>query len=106
MFVYGTYVLEEEVDANFSLGDTWKLFQEDPLPNNTSNFCRQMTNCIRVWNYIQKTSGFPLSIKHTQKIMMDRKDALVCKYRKSPVFTGSHIFAPADHIERYMDLNF
>ena len=26
MFVYGTYVLEGEEDAKFSLGDTWKLF--------------------------------------------------------------------------------
>ena len=43
MFVYGTYVLEGEADSNFSLGDIWNLFQEDPLPNNASNFCRQMT---------------------------------------------------------------
>ena len=42
MFIYGTYVLEREADSKFSLGDIWKLFQEDPLPNNTSNFCRQM----------------------------------------------------------------
>ena len=26
MFVYGTYVLEGEVDATFSLGDIWNLF--------------------------------------------------------------------------------
>ena len=43
MFAYGTYVLEGEIDAKFSLGDIWNLFQEDPLPNNASNFCRQMT---------------------------------------------------------------
>ena len=42
MFIYGTYVLEREADSKFSLGDIWKLSQEDPLPNNTSNFCRQM----------------------------------------------------------------
>ena len=40
MFVYGTYSLEGEADAKFSLGDIWNLFQEDLLPNNTSNFCR------------------------------------------------------------------
>ena len=28
MFVYGTYVLEREVDAKFSLGDVWKLFKK------------------------------------------------------------------------------
>ena len=39
MFIYGTYVLEGEADSKFSLGNTWNLFQEDPLPNNTSNFC-------------------------------------------------------------------
>ena len=41
MFVYGTYVLEGEADAKFSLGDICNLFQEDHLPNNTSNFYRQ-----------------------------------------------------------------
>ena len=33
MFVFGTYVLGEEADVKFSLGDIWKLFQEDPLPS-------------------------------------------------------------------------
>ena len=47
MFVYGTYILEEEADAKFSLSETWKLFQEDPLPNNSSNFCRQMINSMK-----------------------------------------------------------
>ena len=51
MFVYGTYVLEREVDAKFSSGDIWNLFQGDTLPNNASNFCRQMTNCMKTWNY-------------------------------------------------------
>ena len=46
MFVYGTYVLEGEVDAKFSLRDIWNLFQGDTLPNNASNFCRQMINCM------------------------------------------------------------
>ena len=32
MFAYGTYVLEGETDAKFSLDDIWKLFQQDPLP--------------------------------------------------------------------------
>ena len=58
MFVYETYVLEGKTEATFSLGDIWKLFQEDPLPNNASNFCRQMTNCMRAWNYIQKNIRF------------------------------------------------
>ena len=66
-----------------------------------------MTNCMRVWNYIQKTSGSPLGteiIKQTHKIMMEhRKDILAGKYRKASVFAGYHIFAPAGHIERYME---
>ena len=41
MFVYGTYVLDGEVDAKFSLSDIWNLFQGDSLPNNASNFYRQ-----------------------------------------------------------------
>ena len=47
MFVYGTNILEGEVDSNFSLGDIWNLFQKDPLPNNTSNISRQMKNFMR-----------------------------------------------------------
>ena len=54
IFVWGTYVLEGQADANFSLGDIWKLFQEDPLPKNASNVCRQMINCMKTWNYLQK----------------------------------------------------
>ena len=42
MFVYGTYILEGEADAKFSLNDIWNLFQKDYVPNN--NFCRQMIN--------------------------------------------------------------
>ena len=103
MFIYGTYVLEGEADAKFSLGDIWNLFQEGSLPNNASNFCKQMINCMRAWNYLQKTSGFPLNIetiKQTHKIMMeDRKDILTGEYRKSPVFVGHHIFALADHVK-------
>ena len=74
MFVYGTYVLEGEVDAKFSLGDIWKLFPEDTLPNNANNFCREMINCMRAWNYLQKSSDLPLNteiIKQTHKIMME-----------------------------------
>ena len=81
MFVYGTYVLEREVDAKVSLGDISKLFQEDPLPNNASNFCRQMINCMRAWNYLQKTLDLPLNteiINQAHRIMMeDKKDVLV-----------------------------
>ena len=47
MFVYGTYFLEGEADAKFSLGDIWNLFQEDTLPNDARNFSRQMINCMR-----------------------------------------------------------
>ena len=90
MFVYGTYVLEGEVDAKFSSSDIWILFQEDSLPNNASNFCRQMINCMKAWNYLQKTLDLPLNteiIKQTHRIMMeDEKDVLEGEYRKSPVF--------------------
>ena len=47
MFVYGTYVLEGEADTKFSLSEAWELFQEDPLPNNARNFCRQIINCMK-----------------------------------------------------------
>ena len=62
---------------------------------------------MKAWNYIQKTLDLPLNsetIKQTLKIMMrHRKDILVGEYRKSSVFAGYHIFAPAGHIERYME---
>ena len=107
MFVYGTYVLEGEVDAKFSLGNIWNLFQGDNLPNNESNFCRQMINCMKAWNYLQKILDLPLNteiIRQAHGLMMeDEKDVLVGEYRKSPVFAGYHSFAPADHIERYME---
>ena len=106
MFVYGTYVLEGKADVKFSLGNIWNLFQEDPLPNNTSNFCRQMINCTRAWNYLQKTSDLPLNIeiiRQTHKIMMDGQDILVGEYRRSPAFAGYHIFALTSLIERYME---
>ena len=70
MFVYGTYVLEGEAEAKFSLDDIWNLFQKDDLPNTASNFCRQMINCMKVWNYLQKTSDLPLN---TEIINKDQK---------------------------------
>ena len=106
IFVYGTYVLEGEVDAKFSLRDIWNLAQGDTLPNNASNFCRQMINCMKAWNYLQKTLELPLNtkiIRQARELMME-KDVLAGKYRKSPAFPGYHIFAPADCIERYMEV--
>ena len=103
MFVYGTYVLEGEADSKFSLSDIWNLFQK---PNNTSNFFRQMINCMKAWNYLQKTSDLPLNteiIRQTHKIMVDGEDVLVGECRKSPAFSGSHIFAQDGYIERYME---
>ena len=61
---------------------------------------------MRAWNYLQKTLGSPLSsedIKQTHKIMMEGENVLVREYKKSPAFAGYHIFAPADHIERYIE---
>ena len=107
MFVYRTYVLEGEADAKFSLDDVWRLFQEDLLPNNASNFCRQMIKSMKAWNCEQKTSDLPLNtdiIKQIHKIMMeDEEDVLAGEYRKLPVFAGYHTFAPAGYIERYIE---
>ena len=75
MFVYETYVLEGKTEATFSLGDIWKLFQEDPLPNNANNFCRQMTNCMRAWNYIQKNIRFSPEHRDHQANTQDNEGA-------------------------------
>ena len=67
---------------------------------------------MKAWNYLQKTSGSPLStdiIKQTHKIMMDKeshrdgKDVLAGEYKKLPVFGGYDIFAPAVLIERHIE---
>ena len=107
ILVYNACVLEVEVDAKFSLGDIWNLFQGDTLPNNASNFCRQMIHCMKAWNYIQKTLDLPLNTKiisQKHRIMMeDKKDVLAGEYRKSPAFAGYHTVAPGGHFERYME---
>ena len=107
MLLYGTYVLEGEADAKIFLGHIWNLFQGGTLPNNASNFCRQMVKCMRAWNYLQKTLDLPLNTKTIKQarglIMEDEKVVLVGEYRKSPVFAGDHTFAPAGHVERYME---
>ena len=106
MFAYGTYVLEGEEDTKYSLGERWKLLQS---PNNASNFFRQAINCMRHGITYKQTSGSPLNteiLKQTHKIMTehwDGKDVLAGEYRESSVFAGYHIFAPAGHIERYME---
>ena len=62
---------------------------------------------MKAWNYLQKTSGLPLSteiIRQVHGLMMeDEKDVLVGEYRKSPLYAGYHIFARAEHNERYME---
>ena len=52
MFFYGTYALEGEADSKIFLDDVWNLSQEDHLPRN--NFYKQMVNCMRAWDYLQK----------------------------------------------------
>ena len=107
MFIYGTYVLEGEADAKFSLSNIWNLFREDTLPNNASNFCRQTINYMEAWNYLQKTLDPPLNngiIRKAHGLMVeDEKDVLAGEYRKSPVFAGYHTFALAGHIEGHME---
>ena len=107
MFAFGTYLLEREVDAKFSLDDIWKLFRKYILPNNASNFSRQMINCMKAWDYLQKTLDLPLNteiIKQTHGLMMeDEKDVLAREYRRSLVFAGYRIFALAGYTERYME---
>ena len=80
-FVYRIYILEGEADAKFFLGDVLNLFQGDTLTNNASNFCRQMINCMKAWNYLQKTLDLPLNttiIRQAHGLMMeDEKDILV-----------------------------
>ena len=59
--LYEAYVLEGEAYAKFFVDDIWNLFQKDTLPNN--NLFKQMINCMKAWNYLQKTLGLPLNIE-------------------------------------------
>ena len=60
-----------------------------------------------MWNYLQKTLDLPLNteiIRQAHGLVMEyEKDVWAGEYRKSPAFTGYHIFAPASHIERYTE---
>ena len=100
------HILEGEANAKFSLNDICNSFQGDTLQNNASNFCRQMISCMKALDYLQNTSGLLLNteiISQAHKIMMENeKDVFAGKYRRSPVFAGYHIFAPAAYIERSM----
>ena len=94
MFIYGTYVLGGMQMQNFLRVIQMILMEFIAgrfFTKQASNFYRKMINCMRAWNYVQKTSGSPLSIetiKQTHKIMMDNeehrngKDVLVAGYRK------------------------
>ena len=62
--------------------------------------------CMRAWDYLQKTLCLLLNadiIKKARRTMMDEKDVLAVEYRKSPIFLSYHIFPPADTIERPVD---
>ena len=62
---------------------------------------------MKAWNYLQKTLDLPLNtdiIRQAHGLMMENeKNILAGEYRKSPAFAGYHLFAPASHIERYME---
>ena len=61
---------------------------------------------MKAWNYLQKTTDLSLNteiIMQTHKIMMDGEDILMGEYRKSPAFSGYHIFTPVGYIERCME---
>ena len=103
MFVYGTYVLEGEVDAKFSLSDIWNLFQGDSLPNNASNFYRQKWRRGITYKNIRSSTEHRDYQASTRVNDGGWKRCLGRKYRKSPAFAGYHMFAPAGYIERYME---
>ena len=68
---------------------------------------RKMINCMKAWDYLQKTLDLLLNteiIRQAHGLMMeDEKDVVAGEYRKSPTFAGYHIFVSAGHIERYME---
>ena len=69
--------------------------------------CRKMINCMKAWDYLQKILDLLLNTEIIRqahgRMMEDEKDVVTGKYRKSPTFTGYHMFVSAGHIERYME---
>ena len=67
-------------------------------------------NCMRAWDYLQKTSDLPLNtelIRQAHELRIeDEKDVLAGEYRNSPAFAGYHPFGSAGHIERYIKAQF
>ena len=76
------------------------------LTKQRRQFCRQMINCMKAWNYLQKTLDLPRNteiIKKTHRNMMeDEKEVLAKEYRKPSVFAGYHFFTSC-YIEKYME---
>ena len=67
-----------------------------------------MINCMKAWNYLQRTLDFSLNTQIIRQAhglkMEDVKDILAGEYRKSSVFSGYHIFAPACYIEKSIEI--
>ena len=72
-----------------------------------SNFCRQMINCMRAWNYLKIHQIFhwaPRSPdKHARHWWRMKKMSWGRNIESHLCFAGYHIFAPAGYIERYME---
>ena len=102
MFVYGTYVLKGEVDVKFFLDDIWKLFQEDTLPNDASNFCRQIINCMKASSYLKNIRSSTGHRDYQASTWVNDggwKNVLVGEYKRSPAFSVYKVFAQGSHIE-------
>ena len=99
MFSYGTYLLEGEIDPNFSSSKIWSLIQED---SNNKVIQRRFVNLISAVEYLQLQPDLtPEKLKrvHTM-IMQQEKNMLIGEYRKTPAFAGFTMFAPASAIEK------
>ena len=106
MFSYGTYVLEGEINPNFSSSDIWSNSEE----YKKKVIQRRLLNYIRAIKYMQLGPDLtPEKLKCVHKMIMcekkhpNGKDILIGEYRKTPAFADFKMFAPASEIERLIN---
>ena len=96
MFLYGTYVLEGEI--NFPPSEIWSLIQDSEYKNKVIK--RRLVNLIRAVKLLQlEPTLTPEKLKRVHNMIMQQekhlngKDVLIGEYRKTLAFAGFKMFA-------------
>ena len=70
MFSYGTYILEGEIDPNFSSSEIWGLIQDSEykLSNSNKVIQRRLVNCMRPLEFLQLEPNAAFNFGETQAV--------------------------------------